>query len=54
MESYWIAGKHWDTKSWSVYDQEVRTNNYAEGWHNRFKNVVNHAIKLHLLQLIET
>ena len=31
MESYCMAGKHWDTKSWSVYDQQVQPTMLRDG-----------------------
>ena len=31
----WIKSKCWGPKKWSVFNQAIRTNNDAEGWHNR-------------------
>jgi hypothetical protein len=35
MENTWIKGSVWPPSKWSVFMQPIRTNNDAEGWHNR-------------------
>lgn len=38
VEKQWIKSKCWDPKKWSVFNQAIRTNNDAEGWHNRINS----------------
>ena len=35
IETTWLDSPIWDVRSWSIYKQEVRTNNDVEGYHNR-------------------
>ena len=35
VEKTWIKNRTWPPKTWSVYFQEVRTNNDVKGWHRR-------------------
>lgn len=35
VEKTWIKNRTWLPKTWSVYFQEVLTNNEVEGWHQR-------------------
>lgn len=37
VKKQWINSKCWGPKKWSVFNQAIRTNNDAEGWHNRVK-----------------
>ena len=34
----WIEGNMWTPENWSVYRQQVRTNNDIEGWHRRINS----------------
>lgn len=36
MRRTWIEHELWDPNTWSVFNQVIRTNNDAEGWHRRF------------------
>jgi hypothetical protein len=38
VEKTWIKNRTWPPKTWSVYFQEVRTNNDVEGWHRRLNS----------------
>ena len=31
----WISSNIWPPSSWSVFQQNIRTNNDVEGWHNK-------------------
>ena len=35
MRVNWIDGNVWPPEKWSVFNQHIRTNNDAEGWHDR-------------------
>lgn len=38
VETNWILSTLWPPKTWSVFMQPIRTNNDAEGWHNRINS----------------
>ncbi|KAL5010780.1 hypothetical protein ScPMuIL_013085 [Solemya velum] len=33
IESTWLTNPVWSVRSWSVYQETIRTNNDVEGWH---------------------
>jgi hypothetical protein len=35
MRENWIESRVWSPSKWCVFNQPIRTNNDAEGWHNR-------------------
>lgn len=39
----WVHGNTWTTEKWSVFDRIVRTNNHAEGEHNKWKKSATHS-----------
>ncbi len=38
MYKTWISSSVWPPANWSVFGQEVRTNNDTEGWHTRLRS----------------
>ena len=52
IESQWIDKTTFNIHSWSVYKQEVRTNNDVEGWHHKLNSSAKHAA-LNLYKLID-
>ena len=34
VDSTWVQSTTWPPSCWSVYKQQIRTNNDVEGWHN--------------------
>ena len=38
VERNWIKSKTWPPQNWSIFGQEVRTNNDVEGWHRRLNS----------------
>lgn len=40
IENTWLKDRLWTPERWSVYGQAIRTNNDAEGWHNRLNGKV--------------
>ena len=38
MHDTWIQGDKWEPCDWSVYHEDVRTNNHVEGWHHRLNS----------------
>lgn len=41
MEDQWIENSFWTPSRWSVFMQDIRTNNYTEGWHFRLNSMAN-------------
>ncbi|XP_060605414.1 uncharacterized protein LOC132757927 [Ruditapes philippinarum] len=35
IDTAWISSAQWGPENWSVYGQQVRTNNDVKGWHSR-------------------
>ena len=48
----WIEHSVWPPENWSVFGQSIRTNNDAEGWHNRL-NLKAKKAKLPLYMLVQ-
>lgn len=48
----WIISSRFPPSAWSVYGQPIRTNNDAEGWHNRVNRKAFNKAKLSLYELI--
>ena len=38
VHATWVCGDTWTPRDWSVFNENVRTNNFLEGWHNRFNS----------------
>lgn len=53
VEKQWITSRVWSPDTWSVFFQEVRTNNDAEGWHYRINMHAPKKGDLNLYHLIE-
>lgn len=41
MEGQWINNSFWTPSRWSVFMQDIRTNNDTEGWHFRVNSMAN-------------
>lgn len=48
----WINSNCFPPSTWSVFNQPIRTNNDAEGWHNRMNHKANNRADLPLYELI--
>ena len=35
IHNTWISGNMWPHLAWSVFQQNIRTNNDVEGWHHK-------------------
>ena len=53
MEKQWITSTVFPPECWSVFGQTIRTNNSTEGWHSRFKSLINQKRSISLYQLID-
>jgi len=46
----WIVSKRWPPRTWSIFNQSIRTNNDCEGWHFRLNRKAQRAdLNLYLL-----
>jgi len=48
----WITSKRWSPRTWSIFNQSIRTNNDVEGWHNRLNRKAK-TTPLNLYMLIQ-
>jgi len=46
VEDTWIQSSLWPPEHWSVFQSAIRTNNDAEGWHNRLSRKAGQKCKL--------
>ena len=49
LRSTWIDSTTWPPKSWSVFQQGIRTNNDVEGYHNRLNHRGRENLPFYLL-----
>ena len=49
MRDNWIVSKIWPPAKWCVFNQPIRTNNDAEGWHNRINCHTKDKMNFYLL-----
>ena len=49
MRDNWIVSKIWPPAKWCVFNQPNRTNNDAEGWHNRINCHTKDKMNFYLL-----
>jgi len=52
VDSTWIQSTTWPPSSWSVYKQQIRTNNDVEGWHNGLNRRASGRAQMPLYMLI--
>lgn len=52
VKKQWVEGNEWVPSKWSVFNKAIRTNNDAEGWHNRINSRSRQA-GINLCELIE-
>lgn len=52
IKKQWIISSRFPPSSWSVYRQPIRTNNDAEGWHNRFNQKAGIRANLQMYELL--
>jgi len=45
IHKVWIVSRRWPPRTWSIFNQSIRTNNDCEGWHNRLNRK---AVSVHL------
>ena len=48
----WLENRVFPVASWGVFNRKIRTNNYVEGWHHRFHNMVINLSSLNMYKLI--
>jgi hypothetical protein len=52
IENTWLQPGIWSPEAWSVFFQIIRTNNDAEGWHNKLNS--NPSRTRYLLDILKT
>ena len=52
IENTWLQPGIWSPEAWSVFFQIIRTNNDAEGWHNKL-NSKGKGAGLHFYELVD-
>ena len=49
VDNNWIVSSVWPPIKWPVFNQPIRTNNDAEGWHNRVNGRMNAKMNFYVL-----
>ena len=52
VDSTWVQSTTWPPSCWSVYKQQIRTNNDVEGWHNGLNKRASGRAQMPLYMLI--